>query len=272
MFVLCFIILTMAARVAPEWHLHECLPPSIAVNNFNVKEFDMGKRGRQILNLSGKKFGKLSVIKFDSIGASHNALWECICDCGNNIIVKSNNLKSGNTRSCGCLHKEMLLRKWDPINIDNRTLGIPLSRKKIALIDKEDLDKIKDFGWCFDGSGYARSTIKNKSISMHRLIMNISKEYQIDHINHNGLDNRKSNLRICTPSQNAMNAKNRKINEVGYRGVCIDKTRTHIKWIARLGINGKRLYLGRHNSPEEAAIAYKSKAKELFGDFYNPCI
>ena len=61
--------------------------------------------GKQI-NLSGQKFGRLTVIKFDHIDKSGNKTWKCICECGNEVMSSTHNLKRGNTKSCGCLQAE----------------------------------------------------------------------------------------------------------------------------------------------------------------------
>ncbi len=100
---------------------------------------------------------------------------------------------------------------------------------------------------------------------MHRLILNAPDGIQVDHVNRNRLDNRRSNLRIATDLQNHFNTVKRSHNTTGYKGV----SRYHKldRWYARIALHGKVYYLGIHNSPEEAARAYDAKARELFGEF-----
>lgn len=64
----------------------------------------MGK----ILDLTGMRFGRLKAIKYIGKDKHNNARWECVCDCGNNIVTTCNNLKRGNTKSCGCYNKDRL--------------------------------------------------------------------------------------------------------------------------------------------------------------------
>ena len=86
--------------------------------------------------------------------------------------------------------------------------------KKYALIDIEDIEKVKEYFWHLekfnDDLFYVACSNNGKTLRLHTLIMNTPKGYVIDHINHNGLDNRKCNLRICTIQENSMNTRNRK--------------------------------------------------------------
>lgn len=89
---------------------------------------------------------------------------------------------------------------------------------------------------------------------LHRFILNAPKNKQIDHINGNGLDNRKSNLRLCTPQENARNRTKQKNNKSGLKGVSFDKTRN--KWVARIKIQNRYKFLGRFESKELAYSKY----------------
>ena len=100
---------------------------------------------------------------------------------------------------------------------------------------------------------------------MHRLIINVPQEMQTDHINRNGLDNRRENLRICTQMQNNQNCKPHKNSSSIFKGVHWSKwTR---KWMASIMQDYKNMYLGYYDSEIEAAKTYDRKAKELFGKF-----
>jgi hypothetical protein len=232
----------------------------------------MGK----FIDLTTQIFGRLKVLKY--IGEGN---WLCGCSCSENnrIIVGGRFLRDGRTKSCGCLRKEMLseqskvlLRKrWEPIEIDKHTYGIPLSMDQVALIDKEDFDKIKDYGWYahFDKVGktfYAITRTHGTNIIMHRLILNAPDSLVIDHADHNGLNNRKSNIRVCSQSQNCMNKKVQSNNTSGYRGVSFHKTKN--KYQATIMVNRKQVYLGTFNTALEASEAYQIAAKKLFGKFY----
>ena len=106
---------------------------------------------------------------------------------------------------------------------------------------------------------------KPKKLLMHRLIMNTPQGMDTDHINHNKLDNKRSNLRICTTSQNMMNTCLSSKNTSGFKGVFWDKRNK--KWGAHIGYKKKTLYLGIFKNKINAAKAYNLKALELFKDF-----
>lgn len=101
---------------------------------------------------------------------------------------------------------------------------------------------------------------------MHRIIMNCPEDRQVDHINGDGLDNRKSNLRVCTQRQNSCNTLKYSTNKSGYKGVSFSKDTN--KWRATIVVNYKQIHLGLFNTPEEAAEAYINKAREIQGEFF----
>jgi hypothetical protein len=111
---------------------------------------------------------------------------------------------------------------------------------------------------------YARRHSKGESILMHREIMRPRPGMVVDHIDHNGVHNRQSNLRVCTSAENQRNRPG-----VGgssqYKGVSYDKE--HKKWEAGITLRGKRIHIGLFESEIEAARAYDRKALELFGEF-----
>ncbi len=139
-----------------------------------------------------------------------------------------------------------------------------------VMIDEEDINIFNSFSWSITSKGYVRSTIsfskkQLKTIFLHRLIMNIEdSKLQVDHINHNKLDNRKSNLRLCTNQENQRNTK-AKTGVSEYKGVYFAEK----KWRSEIYINGKkdRLFLGCFNLEEDAACAYDMAAIHYFGEF-----
>ena len=100
---------------------------------------------------------------------------------------------------------------------------------------------------------------------MHKLILNVPKGMQGDHINGNSLDNQRSNLRICTKDENNRNAKIRKDNKSGYKGVVWDKDNK--EWKTRIWFNRKAIYLGRFNNIKEAVVTYNNAALKYHGKF-----
>jgi hypothetical protein len=142
-------------------------------------------------------------------------------------------------------------------------------------VDDDDFEKYGKLKWRMDltnnqyikTSQYQKDTGKTKTIYLHRLIMKeyIKDGFEIDHINRNRLDNRKSNLRICKRHQNMGNVLKHQDNNSGYKGVCWDKARK--KWIARICYKYKTFNLGRFSDIFDAVKVYDKKAKELFGEF-----
>jgi hypothetical protein len=145
---------------------------------------------------------------------------------------------------------------------------IKLTQGKVTVVDDEDYEWLNQWKWHYAGGSALRNIVKNKkwkSIWMHRLIMNTPDDLYVDHINHNRLDNRKKNLRICTTGQNNRNSLKRKNNKSGYKGVYWKKQSK--KWCAEIGINNERMYLGLFVDIKDAVNAYNRKAKELHGEF-----
>lgn len=132
-----------------------------------------------------------------------------------------------------------------------------------TLIDLEDIEKVKDKKWNIHHNGY----VMNGTTLFHRFIMDCPDDMVVDHINHNRLDNRKENLRICTKHQNDMNKKILPNNTSGITGVSWDKRKN--KWRARIKYNQKEIHLGYFNTKEEAAEARKQAELEYFGEYRN---
>ena len=153
---------------------------------------------------------------------------------------------------------------------------ITLTQGKVTLIDDTDYDWLSQWKWhaLKHHSGYfyavrmtPRINGKQKSIRMHRQILRLEPgdKREGDHKNHNTLDNRRSNLRICTNRQNSMNRKSIPNTTSKYKGVCWDKRDK--KWKAAIKVNGKVKNLGYFADEEEAALTYNKVATEHFGEF-----
>ena len=145
---------------------------------------------------------------------------------------------------------------------------IPLTQDKIALVDPADYPALVRYKWCAARNGrvfYAITRINKQNIFMHRMIINPPNEMVIDHIDHNGLNNRRSNLRICTKEQNTRNRKPNTSRNGKYKGVHFDKTRNKFK--ATIKCQEKSLSIGYYKKETEAAKAYDKKAKKLFKEF-----
>ena len=142
----------------------------------------------------------------------------------------------------------------------------------VAIVDDEDYEYLNKFQWYaekrFDRYYARRFTNSNGKIIrkyMHKDIIKTTKD--IDHINRNGLDNQKANLRICSRSENNMNRIKSKNKSSSYKGVCFNNKRFPSPWRTYINIHSKRIVLGYFKSEIEAAKVYDKKAKELFGEF-----
>jgi len=142
---------------------------------------------------------------------------------------------------------------------------IQLTQGKVANIDNEDYEYFNKWKWSYGSNGYARREVAGKYVYMHSLIAKTPKGMLTDHINGDKLDNRKSNLRICTASQNQQNKGNPVNNTSGAKGV--DWDNKNKRWRARIRVQGKYIYLGLHKLINSAIVAYNDAAKKYHGDF-----
>ena len=145
---------------------------------------------------------------------------------------------------------------------------IPLTQDKFAIVDAADYEELNQYKWHATKAGrtyYAMRRKGRKLIRMHREILKAPRGLVCDHINHDGLDNRKRNLRLCTQGQNCRNKSARKGCSSKYIGVSFDKQTK--RFSAKICVNFKKIWLGRFESEIEAARARDKKAIEVHGEF-----
>jgi hypothetical protein len=149
---------------------------------------------------------------------------------------------------------------------------ITLSKGYVALVDDEDYERVNQTPWCafvtpwtvYGIHTFREPGKKQKTVRLHRFILGIDDPaVHIDHRDRNGLNNCRSNLRACTPTQNSCN-RARWTGKSSYRGV--HKHREG-KWEAGIRVDGKRIYLGLFESDVAAALAFDKAARELRGEF-----
>lgn len=145
---------------------------------------------------------------------------------------------------------------------------IVLSNGGFALVDEEDYEKAIQYKWMRHRIEINREIVETTTkprLFLSRFIMNPSEGMQVDHIDGNTFNNRKSNLRICTNAENSRNTKLYSTNTTGFRGVIWDKDLK--RWKVRITVDFKRIYLGSYRNIEDAAKAYDKAALKYHGEF-----
>ncbi|WP_414150297.1 hypothetical protein ACIZ62_12795 [Acetobacterium carbinolicum] len=149
------IVLEQAPKIGNDHHLVwlcQCdCGNTIVVRGFQLttgKKTHCGCQNSNVIDLTGKKFGRLKVIKFDGLDKNKNALWICLCDCGREIVVNGSSLRNGLTKSCGCLKLEM------------NAADMP-DRKKKDIVEGTSLGKIRS------KNNQQNNTSGHKGVSKH---------------------------------------------------------------------------------------------------------
>lgn len=233
-------------------------------------------------DITGEKFGRWTVIERgpNSNGKSKFARWWCKCDCGNPELklVPGARLRNGQSRSCGCLSREVASarqKKYNTYNLDGEfgigfTFNTDQYGRNEFYFDLEDYDKIKDYCWNFQKpNGYVQARdIENKTqVQMQQIILPVEEGFEADHIHGKDSrnDNRKSNLRVATHSQNLKNLSLSRANTSGVTGVCWVERKG--KWVAYITVDGKRKHLGSFINFDEAVNARLNAEYKYFGEW-----
>lgn len=150
---------------------------------------------------------------------------------------------------------------------------IQLTRGLVATVDDDDYARLSAIKWHATSLGYAQGYLPGGSdgapirIRMHRYILGLSNDdpREVDHIDGDRLNNRRSNLRVCSRAENCRNMGLTARNTTGMKGIYLDKRRN--RWRARIHIDGRDISLGYHSTAEAAYAAYCEAAKQHFGEF-----
>ncbi len=159
-----------------------------------------------------------------------------------------------------------------PIRIEGDVAYVTLTKGYEAIIDAADVPLVEGLNWYAHVCEKKIYAVRNETLSgkqklrlMHRVIMDTPNKMETDHINGDGLDNRRVNLRIATTSQNQANTGAPTTNTSGFKGV--SRLKRDEKWRAQIRSNGVKMWLGDFDTPEAAYAAYVAASEKLHGEF-----
>ena len=185
------------------------------------------------------KYGRLIVLRRGEdylYRGQKQPRWVCKCACGNEILVRACHLLSGNTQSCGCLRRTRNQSRPHKVQyvFHNDYVECRLTNGISFLIDLSDYARVCLYGWSYNRPrDYVFCNAAHmKQIPLSRFLLNCPHDMEVDHINHNRLDNRRCNLRIASKSQNRANRRPGKNSTTGYIGVSYCKQTK--KWRASI--------------------------------------
>ena len=159
-------------------------------------------------------------------------------------------------------------RTRPPTSTDPNVRYIPLTKNQFAIVDAADYEWLSRYTWSASHCGrtfYAARNAGGRPVLMHRLIMKPPKGMVVDHIDGNGLNNRRSNLRICTQAENCRNRRPSSGGSSRFRGVY--RCRVADRWIANLSVNNRTVYVGLFADEVEAALARDAAARKHHGPY-----
>lgn len=212
----------------------------------------MGK----LIDLTGQKFGSLTVLQFDHKDEWRNSYWLCQCDCGKLCIKNGHSLRRGHTTTCNTSQHRM--NQYDVVG--NKAYCILNNTGNKCVVSVCDLEVLSCYRW-YEDAGYAVAWNNGDRIKMHRLIINAPEGMFVDHINHDTLDNRRENLRIVTVGQNNMNRKPK--NDVSGVNWC----KSANKWKAVISIRGRPKHIGLFANRDDAIQARVTAEQKYYGEY-----
>lgn len=229
------------------------------------------------IDLTGQKFNRWTVKRFAYV-KNRKAYWYCDCDCGaKDIVVSGKSLRAEESKSCGCLQKEIAseigknTRKYNDYDITSYDYGIGYTTNTNIpfFFDLEDYDLIQNYTWYEDKDGYILAYTKNGAIRLHRLVMlkgDINNQnIKIDHCYGIRYDNRKSELRVATSQENNRNKTYMSSTTSGFIGVSYRKDRQ--KWRAYISVDNKQIPLGVYIDFTDAVKARLEAEIKYFKEF-----
>jgi hypothetical protein len=238
-------------------------------------------RAHNFQDLAGQRFGLLTVEQLTGFSRAGGALWRCRCECGSTCEALAKDLKRRHKQSCGCAKRRLLssrrkeaagaqaasinMQRIDPAG------SVTLPNGLVCLVDPADIPLVRQYVWYAqrrrkETTFYARGLVEGRPTLMHVLLMGRRPGFAIDHVNGDGLDNRRRNLRWATQSQNQANKGKHSCSRQQYKGVIPPRAKAK-GWWARVTVDGQTHLLGPYETALEAALAYDQKARDVFGEF-----
>ena len=216
-------------------------------------------------DLTGQKFGNLTVIRDSGRRYRTHVIWECIDTNGDTHFVKTCNLKRKNAFQ---INREKPVCRGsnahNEFDIRDEVVYVAMSNDNDFMIcDCDNWEELKSYVWAKSNNGYACSNIGGKKTLFHDLVMKPPSLKMVDHINGNKLDNRKANLRVVTRSVNCFNRHKPTENKSGKVGVY----EAGNKWVARICVDKKKIYLGRYTLLTDAIEARKKAELKYYGEY-----
>ncbi|MGL5331143.1 MAG: HNH endonuclease [Peptostreptococcaceae bacterium] len=185
----------------------------------------------------------------------------CRCDCGNEKSIMKRNLISGHTKSCGCLHKDVVGRV-NRIDVERDVCIVyNTSEDRCFTIDSSIKSHIEKYCWYIGKDGYWRAKAENRYIILHQFIAKTifgdydKSKFVPDHLDRNKSNNTSANLQLKTRHENSKNRSINVNNTSGATGVSWDKNKN--EWTAYIKVNYKLIYLGSFKSFKEACSVRK---------------
>jgi hypothetical protein len=233
------------------------------------------------IDLTGRKFGRLTVMSLSPKSDERRTYWLCQCECGSACEPRADALKpeagSGVAHSCGCLQRDKVCEKGVKSTSKRPTFSAQELRDLLtyipdtgAFIWREGQRSGRDAG-TIEAEGYRTITIHGRQYKAHLLAWYYTTgewpENQVDHRDNDRANNRWENLRAATNRENQFNKGPNKNNRSGFKGVYLSTSNRRRPWKAKISVYGKNVHLGYFDTAEAAQNAYLAMAVQLSGEF-----